>query len=341
MVENNYSAWEISERDFPKNGDIAEEIKFFLRFGILAPSTHNTQPWKIKIANNTALILPDWSRRLPQADPDDSNLFFSLGCLAQNTIIAAAKFGYTVFPKIEIVTKQESSIQLVFKKTGTSNRSLAELFPALSQRYSNKLVYSKKLIDPDQLRCLREISADNTKVVLTTDDEIINRVSQIHQEAVAEYAQKKDFTVELSHWMRTNNTKADDGMPAFVVGQTGIPAMIGKHVIGRFPQIMKLLAKKDRRLIQSSSAVGIIASPDDHMRDWIYSGMTYEKLALQATVLGLSTTVMAAMTEDKFSKKALGEIFNVPRIPQMFFRLGFSSNVPYHTPRRNLEKALV
>ncbi len=42
-----------------------------IRFATLAPSGHNTQPWKFTINENSIQICPDLSRCLPVVDPDN------------------------------------------------------------------------------------------------------------------------------------------------------------------------------------------------------------------------------------------------------------------------------
>ena len=71
------------------------QFKEIIHYATLAPSGHNTQPWKFSIKNNSILIYPDYSRRLPIVDPDDHALFISLGCALENLIIAANHMGYS------------------------------------------------------------------------------------------------------------------------------------------------------------------------------------------------------------------------------------------------------
>ena len=65
----------------------------FVRYATLAPSGHNTQPWRFSIGENRIDIRPDLSRRTPVVDPDDHHLFVSLGCAAENLILAAGARG--------------------------------------------------------------------------------------------------------------------------------------------------------------------------------------------------------------------------------------------------------
>ncbi len=45
--------WQINERDSPREGNSAEKLQFLLQYTILAPSSHNTQPWKFSVGDQT------------------------------------------------------------------------------------------------------------------------------------------------------------------------------------------------------------------------------------------------------------------------------------------------
>jgi nitroreductase len=52
-VDGNSDPWELchpeKEHLFPRNGTEEEKMLFLLNFAILAPSSHNSQPWLFKI----------------------------------------------------------------------------------------------------------------------------------------------------------------------------------------------------------------------------------------------------------------------------------------------------
>lgn len=64
-----------------------------VRYATLAASSHNTQPWKFKLERGRIVILPDLTRRCPEVDPDDHHLYASLGCAAENLLLAAQAAG--------------------------------------------------------------------------------------------------------------------------------------------------------------------------------------------------------------------------------------------------------
>lgn len=69
-------------------------IAEMIRMATLAPSGHNTQPWRFRIGRDQVEILLDPSRRTPVVDPDDHRLYVALGCAAENLVLAAGARGY-------------------------------------------------------------------------------------------------------------------------------------------------------------------------------------------------------------------------------------------------------
>ncbi len=72
--------WDLSERDFPRAGPIDLQLRFLLRYAILAPSVKNTQPWSFTVASNRVHLAAARNRDLPVADPHQRELYISLGC---------------------------------------------------------------------------------------------------------------------------------------------------------------------------------------------------------------------------------------------------------------------
>ena len=91
----NYRPWEISFGDFSKQTTTANRLKFLLRFAVLAPSSHNSQPWRFRIEGGSISIFAEASRRLKDSDKNDRQLFISLGCAVTNILIAADYYGMT------------------------------------------------------------------------------------------------------------------------------------------------------------------------------------------------------------------------------------------------------
>lgn len=78
--------------------DIRPDFIYMMEQAVKAPSGHNTQPWLFRVQKDRIQILPDMSKSLPAVDPDNRELFISLGCATENLCIAAEAKGYTPLP---------------------------------------------------------------------------------------------------------------------------------------------------------------------------------------------------------------------------------------------------
>jgi hypothetical protein len=106
--DSNYlDAWKISEEEFPKDGPMYEKLKFFLRYAILAPSTHNTQPWAYRIVNNSIELYSDRKRALPVADPRGRESTISCGIALGFLQTTIDHFGYKY--KTELSSNYDNS----------------------------------------------------------------------------------------------------------------------------------------------------------------------------------------------------------------------------------------
>src|SRR5437870_5556765 len=86
--------WQVVERNFPQTRSARQKLSFLLRYAILAPSSHNTQPWKFLVRDNRITVFANTDRWLKIADADQSELYISIGCAIENLLVAAQHFDY-------------------------------------------------------------------------------------------------------------------------------------------------------------------------------------------------------------------------------------------------------
>ncbi len=96
------STWRIGSTQGLEGAALRTEL---VRYATLAPSSHNTQCWKFRLDDGAITILPDLARRCPAVDPDDHHLFVSLGCAAENLVVAAAALGLRAEPSFDAASE--------------------------------------------------------------------------------------------------------------------------------------------------------------------------------------------------------------------------------------------
>jgi hypothetical protein len=65
---------------------MSNQTQQLVHFATLAANGHNTQPWKFVVSENLIEIHPDEARRLTVADPQDRELWISLGTHPKSAI---------------------------------------------------------------------------------------------------------------------------------------------------------------------------------------------------------------------------------------------------------------
>ena len=118
------------------------ELRDYVRFGTLASNSHNTQPWKFRLGTDTIDVLPDFARRTPVVDPDDHHLYVTLGCAAQNIVIAANASSRPAELSLTADAGEGTAIHVFLGKgSGTAHSSDADLRGAIPVRQSTRSVY--------------------------------------------------------------------------------------------------------------------------------------------------------------------------------------------------------
>lgn len=263
------------------------DTRELVRHAVLAASSHNTQPWKFRIESDSITILPDYSRRCPAVDPDDSHLFKSLGCAAENMVHAAAAQGYRADVRFD---PGADTIVVLLKRDAAAQAS--DLFRAIGRRQCVKTAYDGRPLRAAELELLsRAGEGQNARVIML--------VSAAQKETVVDYvtrgniAQLSDraFREELVSWIRFNPADAmrsGDGLSGRTSGKPALPTWLAKRITG-LVLTPKGQAATDAANIRSSAGVAVFVARQDDKADWIETGRAYQRFALQATALDIRT----------------------------------------------------
>ena len=180
------------------------ESQVFIRYATLAASSHNTQPWRFQIRENRIDILPDLARRTPVVDPDDHHLFVSLGCAAENLILAGEARGHRGQLSFDPANNGSLSFDFVDGPPASS-----ALFDAIPLRQSTRAEYDGRPVSATDLgKLTAAASIPGVDLILITERK---RLEQVRDLVVAgNSAQLADpgFVEELKTWLRFSPLQA-------------------------------------------------------------------------------------------------------------------------------------
>jgi nitroreductase len=325
--------WNLAELDFPGTAPIELQLRFLVRYAILAPSVRNTQPWRFVVEGNRVDLLADWQRGLPIADPDRRELYISLGCALENLLVAAEHFGFR--HEVSYLPGPDSwhvAASIVLSPGGAPSPARDGIaLEAILARHNDNSVFRPIAIPPALCRCLQACQADSEPRFDLTEDQLFCRwVERLTLEADRREFADPEFRNEVAHWI---------GQGA--LSNPGLLARMGSFAVSHL-DLRESVARQDHRIVESAALLGVISTTEDTHLDHIRTGQLFERIWLTATTMGVSIHPMSQTMRRQESRGAIAELLPVTGFtPQHLFRLGYSSReAPRLTPRRPAEEAL-
>ena len=302
-----------------------------VRMATLAPNGHNTQPWKFRLAGQSVSILPDTSRRTAVVDPDDHHLYVSLGCAAENLVIAAAALGRRGEVVIGAGAEPQIDNALSAAQAGAQPAAQA-LYQAIPQRQSTRALYDGRPVSAGDL-ALMEAAAREEGVSVRVFTEAADRDAILDFVVTGNSAQMDDpaFVQELADWLRFSPARAietGDGLFSACSGYPVLPDWVGRRI---FPAVFSKDAENDkyRDQIRSSSGIAVFVGARADPRHWISVGRSFERFALQATALGIRTAHLNQPVEAPSVRSDFARWLGAPEArPDLVIRFGHAPALP-------------
>jgi len=323
--------WRVCEDDFPASGTRDEQLRFLLRYAILAPSSHNSQPWQFSVSNSHIDVFMDVDRSLKVADADGRELRLSVGCALENLLIAAEHFGLkhqvTYFPE---AGAEDLAVTVRIESGGSpSPFRPPALFDMLAVRRTSHLEHDGRSISEKAQKQLRNCCVEEgIYLYLTSAVATKRRIDELIQHADLVQFADPAFRKELAYWIGEG-----------VFGTSRLMSKLLKFIVARI-NMGRSQAQRDSALVMSSPVFGIFGSSGDDRVTQIKIGQVYERMCLLAASMNLWTQPMSQIVELPDLRDEVARIIPERNIvPEHPFRLGFATS-PAPTPRRPLEQVI-
>jgi nitroreductase len=346
MNEPVFEAWTVSENKFPREGSNVDKLTFFLRYAILAPSSHNTQPWLFKIVSdkNMVEVYADRTRALPVVDPEDRALIISCGAALCYLQKAIRYFGYGY--DVELLPMPEDLdllAQVSIEDLGntSTSQSVSEedssVFQAITKRRTNRLKFEDRSVAPSLLSKLQSIVAenggDNTWLHVAREGDQKNLLAHLIAEGDRIQMSDKHFRRELASWIHSNRSHNKDGMPGYSFGFNDIMSLMGPFDAG------KGQAAKDRQLAAGSPVLALLGSNSDEPIDWLKAGLALGSILLFARSQNIWSSFLNQPIEVPELRGRVSDAIKKHGFPQLLLRMGYGQEVK-PTPRRSVEEVI-
>ena len=330
--KSSFEVWNINESDFPSNSSRPQEkLAFLLNYAILAPSSHNSQPWKFNVSDDEILLYADRSRWLSVADADKREIYISLGAALENLIIAAEHFGYNC--TVSAFPGEEDLVASVKLQAGIPAPSNSVLFPAITSRQTNRNPYEMQALSQADLDHLLSLSSHpDVAVFLSQDPDTIEAFRELVVEADGILYSDINYKSELGRWLGQG-----------VMGPRGVEAKLAQLAVV-FLDVGPEQIRQDSELINRTPCIGFICTAENDSLSSVRAGQVLERLWLAATASGISLHPMSQPMEVPEIKERLADLIpsgSEKRVVQQTFRLGYAASEGGPSNRRPLETVLI
>jgi len=305
-----------------------------VRYAILAPSSHNTQPWIFRAAGEVVELHADRRRALPVSDPLDRELTISCGCALMNLVVAARHFGrfrdLQVLP--EIVHQDLLARVRLFAAAGDPQPG-SDLFDAIRTRRTYRKRFAARKVPAAALKAMA-IAAQaggawlETVVGAKEKREIAALIAEADRMQWADPSWRR----ELAQWMHPR--RSGDGLVI-----AGLTAPLTHAIVRSFDRGGGVAAR-DRELADGSPVLAVLGTERDRPRDWIAAGEALQAVLLTAQAHGLQASFMNQPIQVAALRPRLQSLLAHAGQPQLLIRLGHPAEVAPATPRRPLAEVL-
>ncbi len=319
----------------------------------MAPSAHNTQPWRIVATGPERLrVEEDTSRGLSISDPEGEQVAYSLGC----AIEAACELG-----GIEHIVPEKDPPSGAIRSAGELILHRLDLDRAeqtlhwLSGRRSHRGSFLR-MPPPRQVLRAIEVEAERGRVAISivSDRDAIGSVARLSTEGASAVLSDDAFLSELLDWIRFPREGGDpieDGFTPATLRLDPVAAFLVRLLI-RSPRARRIAARlglarimgwQTGAAVRRSGALVLLAANRRGFADRIEIGRTLMRVWLAAHRAGLvAQLVHFPLTLEPMRSETM-RIFGLESSlhPATLIRLGYASQPAAPSCRRSRESMLV
>lgn len=310
----------------------SDQVKSVLGAAVLAPSTHNTQPWRFRCTPAGIELHADPDRALPVADTDQRELLLSCGAALFNLRTAIHALG--AHPATTVLPRRDDPTLLAAVRPFAArrpDRRLVRLADAIPRRHTNRTPFEAAVIPDAVVAELRYAAEAEQAWLPRLDTHQLDRLRELVHESHHVHVSNPAFLAEWRHWTgRAADSR--DGVPEYAAG--AMPSNDDGWILRDFG------SPRRGPVDDSDPLVVVIGSFDDTRADRIRAGQAMQRVLLTATAAGLDASFISQPVEVPEVRGELRALLGGGLWPQIVLRLGRGAPVPW-TPRRSLADVLL
>jgi nitroreductase len=331
--------WAEAVDEFPLLATDDDKLRALVHYAVLAPSGHNTQPWKFRVHDGVLELRADRSRALPVCDPADRELVISLGAALFHLRVAARRFGRHLL--VETLPDPDDRDLVARCRLGAEEPPTTEerrLFAAIPRRRTSRFPFDDRVVTLPVSEDLRRAVVAEGAWVCQVEDEVKASLADLVAEGDRRLLGDARFRHELARWVHPNHSSHRDGVPGYAQGVGDVASLFGPFVVRNF-DLGKGQSARDHELALAAPLLLVIGSSADEPSDWLTTGQALARLLLTAHDEELHASFLNQPVELDDLRERLRALLGRPGVPQLVLRLGYGRD-PRATPRRPVSDVL-
>lgn len=304
-----------------------------VRYATLAPSSHNTQPWRFRLGSNAIDLYADRTRRLAVADPRDRELTISCGAALFHLRLALRRAGFA--PEATLLPASADPDHLARIAVGQPGEMTPddwELYAAVPRRRTFRLPFARERLPLGlPVRLQHEAQAEGAWLDVVSSD-VRGTLLGLIQEADRRLWSDPAYRRELAHWIRSADV--GDGLPGPYHNGIG-PVVVRAFALGRSE------GRRDAAAGAPAPLVVVLGTNDDAPLAWLQAGQALARVLLRASDAGIAASFLNQPVQVPELRQALARSLDRRRaFPQVVLRMG-RGRIFEPSPRRPIEAVLL
>jgi nitroreductase len=305
----------------------------------LAPSIHNTQPWRFVVRAGQLDVYADRSSAVPVIDPTGRQLTISCGAAifgARVSLAASNVEAVTMLLPDPTEPDLLASI-VVIGAMPESDPDALRLDAAAEVRHSNRRQFDATPVPDavvDRLTHAAEIEGAWLAPVRDLADRVA--VAVLSQRADARQNTDPAYRAELREWTSVEPGR-DDGIPAAAIPHTTGAAHDDVPIRDFDTRGAGELPPETRSRLDQT--MGVLGTSGDDERNWLIAGQALGRILLELTTDGYVATILSQVAEEPDTRQQLRQDLRLDGQVALLLRIGVAAPAT-PTPRRPLDQVV-
>ena len=316
---------------------LTASLRHVVEAATLAPSVHNTQPWRFVLRPDGFDLLADPSRQLTVLDPTGRLLHLSCGAALVTARTAARALGLAA--DVELLPDPEWPdllARLTVSPGAVPDDAELALALAVLHRHTVRGPFADRPVPDALLQSLARVAEQEGAALRVVRDEA-DRLSLAVLLSGADWHEERDpaYRAELARWVR--DSAAGDGIPPRAVQDD--PGRGSSLRLRDFTLTHPEHTSGDTPTAEDPAVV-VLTSRGDGPVAWLRAGQALGSVLLHAAAEGVQAQPLGQVVDLPGPRAALARSLGLTGVPQRVLRLGYAS-AHAATPRRDVEDVLV